>query len=89
MGIARRAGPRHRRDVAVYLDFIETLLAAGLSGARTLESLRIEFRREISRPVAAITAGLASSLDGGSFRIFNGDRTFVCGEVDLTPRPGR
>jgi acyl-ACP thioesterase len=75
--------PHGHVNNTVYFDFIETLLAASLNGAVTLEGLRIEFRREIARHVDTITAGFTSSLNGGSFRIYSGDKTFVRGEVDL------
>ena len=78
--------PHGHVNNTVYFDFIETLLAAGLNGA-ILEGLRIEFRREISREIPAITAGLAAASKGGFFRIYAGDRTFVRGEVDLAPPP--
>lgn len=79
--------PHGHVNNAAYFDFIETLLAANHVKDAALESLRIQFRREISGHATAVTAGLAPSATGGLFRIYDGDQTFVCGEI-VCPSPG-
>lgn len=82
--------PHGHVNNTAYFDFIETLLATTITERSLLEGLRIQFRREIPPHVAAVTAGLSSSSNGGFFRIYDGDETFVRGEVDLlSPRINR
>ena len=76
--------PHGHVNNTVYFDFLETLLEKGFDGDAAVKGLRIQFRREIPRHVTAVTASFAPSADGGFFRIFSGDTTFVHGEVDLT-----
>lgn len=78
--------PHGHVNNTAYFDFLETLLATTLGGGAVLESLRIQFRREIPGHVTAISAGLSPSSTGGFFRIYDGENTFVRGEVDLKPQ---
>ena len=76
--------PHGHVNNTVYFDFIETLLEKGFDGEAAINGLRIQFRREIPRHVATVAASFAPASNGGFFRIFKGDKTFVHGEVDLT-----
>ena len=79
--------PHGHVNNTAYFDFIETLLAAADVEDAALESLRIQFRREIPGHVATVKAGFTPSVTGGFFRIYNGDHTFVRGEI-VCPSPG-
>ncbi|MDJ0884199.1 MAG: thioesterase [Desulfobacterales bacterium] len=80
--------PHGHVNNTVYFDFIETLLEKRFDGDTVIQGLRIQFRREIPRHVAAVAASFSPSTNGGFFRIFNGAETFVHGEVDLTSASG-
>ena len=91
VGITLRSSdfdPHGHVNNTVYCDFIETLLEKRFDGDTVIQGLRIQFRREIPRHVAAVAASFSPSTNGGFFRIFNGAETFVHGEVDLTSASG-
>lgn len=78
--------PQGHVNHTAYFDFIETLMDRTLGGGNAPQGLRIQFRREIPRQVTAITAGMARSQTGAHFGFYNGDKTFVCGEIDFPRR---
>ncbi len=76
--------PHGHVNNTVYFDFIETLLGKGFEDHAAIKGLRIQFRREIPRHVTAVAASFSPWPNGGFFRVFKADTTFVHGEVDFT-----
>jgi len=75
--------PLNHVNNAVYLDYLETLVAR--SGARLgqVTGFRIQYKKEIDRTVASLKAGLQSTDQGYLFRIYDQEHIFAAGELDL------
>lgn len=68
---------------AVYFDYLETLIASAFPQGGKIQSMVVQFSREIPRGVEAIQAGLWPQDKGYAFRIFSGDSIYSTGEFQL------
>jgi len=69
---------------AVYLDYIDTLLACSRkTAAHRLKNLKMLFQNEINREVETVTAGLSGSGTDWRFKIFSADTIHAAGELRL------
>ena len=68
---------------AVYFDYLEALIASAFPQGGKIQSMIIQFSREIPRGVQEIHAGLWPQVKGYAFRIFTRDCIYSTGEFQF------
>ena len=75
--------PLNHVNNAVYLDYLETLVARYDDRRRQVTGFRIQYKKEIDRTVTRIRAGLQTTAKGWLFKIYDESHLFAAGELDL------
>jgi len=76
--------PLNHVNNAVYLDYLETLVARSGAPGRQVTGFRIQYKKEIDKTITSLKAGLQSTDQGCLFRIYNTAHLFAAGELDLS-----
>ncbi len=68
---------------SVYFDYVETLLFSYLNKERKIKKIKILYAKEIDKSVKTIKLGLLESKTGFKFKIFNENKVFSYGEIEM------
>lgn len=79
--------PLNHVNNAVYLDYLETLVARSEGRRKQITGLRIQYKKEIAPTVATLKAGLQKTPVGCLFKLYNEQQLFAAGEIDLADKP--
>lgn len=68
---------------SVYFDYVETLLFSFLDAERKIKKIKILYAKEINKFVKVLKSGLSEDAAGYKFRIFDENKIFSYGEVEI------
>jgi len=68
---------------SVYFDYIETMLFSYLNKERTIKKIKIQYTKEITKCVKILKAGLIKDGFVYRFKLFNENKTFAFGEIEV------
>ncbi len=71
---------------AVYFDYLETLVARSGDHRKKITGIKIQYKKEISRTVTTLKAGLQRTDTGCGFKLYDEKRLFAVGEMDLAEK---
>lgn len=71
---------------AVYLDYLETLVARWGAGRKQVAGFKIQYKKEIDRSVTALQAGLQATGSGCCFKLYDKRQLFAAGEMKLVDK---
>jgi len=79
--------PLNHVNNAVYLDYLETLVARFGNRRKQVAGIKIQYKKEIDRTVATLKAGLQETAAGCLFKLYDEQQLFAAGEMDLADKP--
>ncbi|MCP3955161.1 MAG: hypothetical protein GY697_23525 [Desulfobacterales bacterium] len=78
--------PLNHVNNAVYLDYLETLVARCDDCPRQVVGIKIQYKKEIDRTVTTLKAGLRATGSGCRFKLYDEQYLFAAGEMDLADK---
>jgi medium-chain acyl-[acyl-carrier-protein] hydrolase len=81
--------PLNHVNNAVYLDYLETLVARSGDHRKKIKGLKIQYKKEIDRTVTTLKAGLQPTDSGCCFKLYDEKHLFAAGEMDLAEQGKR
>jgi len=75
--------PLNHVNNAVYLDYLETLVARSGSPRKQVAGIKIQYKKEIDRTATVLTAGFQPTPAGCLFRLYDEKHLFAAGEAAL------
>lgn len=81
--------PLNHVNNAVYLDYLETLVARSGDHRKKVTGFKIQYKKEIDRTVATLKAGLQPTDPGCRFELYDEKHLFAAGEMTLAEQGER
>ena len=78
--------PLNHVNNAVYLDYLETLVARCGGRRNKIAGIKIQYKKEIDRTVTTLKAGLRETGSGCRFKLYDEQHLFAAGEMDLADK---
>jgi medium-chain acyl-[acyl-carrier-protein] hydrolase len=68
---------------SVYFDYVETMLFSYLGEEKKIKKIKIQFAKEINKSVKKLKSGLTRDGAGFKFKIFDENKVFSVGEIEI------
>ena len=76
--------PLNHVNNAVYLDYLETLIARSPDRRKRIAGIKIQYKKEIDQTVPVLKAGCLATATGCLFKLYSARHLFAAGEMVLS-----